>query len=170
MNWDYLNEQADHRIIPIAKYLKGKTKDKFIVDLDCLEGRILKYLEHDYMSYKGNDLITDRFIGGYKATIKKQKSKNFVKTINKCDILLVLGFSNLQNEPREDVDLADSVIHVVMTCKPEIIVLECWLEYKSQVDKMKERLLLLGYKVKVEKTLGSHEEILLNRYFIILER
>ena len=170
MTWEYLNEKTDHRIIPIAQYLKGKTKGKFIIDLDCLEGRILKYLEPDYMSYKGNDILTDRFIGGYKATIKKQKSKEFVKTLKRCDILLVLGYSHLQNEPREDVDVADSTIHGVMTCKPEIVVLECWWDYKSQVGEMKERLLLLGYKVKAEEELDPHTETLLHRYFVILER
>jgi hypothetical protein len=169
MSWEYLNEKCDDRLVIIADYLKGKTKDKFIIDLDCLEGRILKYLDHDYMSYKGNDLITDRFVGGYKATIKKQTSKEFVKTLTKCDILLALGYTNLIDEPREDLDLAESLMHVVITLKPKIVVLECWWEYRSQVDQMKDRLLFLGYETKVEKEL-PHQENLLHRYLVILEK
>lgn len=172
MTWEYLNDKCDERLKIIAKYLKGKTKDKFIIDLDCLEGRILNYLDHDYMSYKGNDLIIDRFVGGYKATIKQQSSKNFVKTIDKCDILLVLGMTDIADDvsPLEDWDLHDSVKKVIEDHKPKIVVIETWYDYSGANRRMAEHCINRGYKLKIEQEIDPHTERMLHRYLSILER
>ena len=172
MTWEYLNEKCDERLVIIADYLKGKTKDKFIVDLDCLEGRILNYLDHDYMSYKGNDVLVDRFVGGYKATIKQQKSKEFVKTLNRCDILLVLGFTDYADNtnPVEDQDLVNSVKYMLGEKEPKIVVIETWYNYKDANKRMAEHCKNLGYKVKLEQEIDPQTESMLHRYLTILER
>jgi len=172
MTWEYLNQKCDDRLVIIAEYLKGKTKDKFIIDLDCLEGRILNYLEHDYMSYRGNDLIVDRWVGGYKATIKQQSSKNFIKTITKCDILLVLGMSDITDDisPLEDKDLNNSVKTVIDQHKPKIVIIETWYDYKEANKRMTEWCTKRGYKIKLEQDIDPHTEIMLHRYLSILEK
>lgn len=173
MTWEYLDDRCDERLKIIAGYLKGKTKGKFIVDLDCLEGRILNYLEHDYMSYKGNDLITDRFVGGYKATIKKQTSKEFVKNIPKCDILFVLGMTDVIDDvsPQEDWDLNDSVKKVIVEHHPKIVVIETWYDYRDANKRMSQWCVDCGYKIKLEQEIPEvNENRMLHRYLTILEK
>lgn len=173
MTWEYLNHETDHRMVEIAKYLKGKTKNKMIVDLDCLEGRILNFLDHDYMSYKGNDILVDRFVGGYKATIKQQTSKNFVKTLEQCDILLLLGYTGDHPEvsEKEDHDLTNSAKYVIDRFEPRIVVLECWLEYHADVDEMAEYLKGFKYKEKVRKECRVDTGNRMHqRYLVIMER
>lgn len=173
MTWEYLNEETDHRFVPIAAYLKGKTKDKMIIDLDCLEGRILNFLDHDYLGYKGNDILIDRFVGGYKATIKQQTSKNFVKTIHRCDILLLLGYTGDHPEvsEKEDHDLTNSAKYMVDRFEPGIIVLECWLDYRHDVNELSEYLKGFGYKEAVQQEcLSDSGNRMHQRYLVILEK
>lgn len=173
MTWEYLDNRCDDRLKIVADYLKGKTKGKYIVDLDCLEGRILNYLEHDYMCYKGNDLIEDRFVGGYKAIFKKQSSKDFVKTLSRCDILLVFGMTDVGDNvsPLEDQDLNNSIKHVIGELEPKIVVIETWYDYADANRRMVEYCLNLGYKLKLQQEIPEvNENRMLHRYLSILEK
>lgn len=173
MTWEYLDNRNDGRLRIIAEYLKGKTKGKFIVDLDCLEGRMLNYLDHDYMSYKGNDLIVDRWVGGYKATIKQQTSKDFVRTLKQCDILLVLGYTDAGDNisPLEDHDLTNSVKYVVGELEPKVVVIETWYDYNDANRRLSEWCINLGYKISRQVEIPEiNENRMLHRYLTILEK
>jgi hypothetical protein len=171
LSWEYLNERCDDRLKIISKYLKGKTKGKFIVDLDCLEGRILNYLEHDYMSYKGNDLIEDRWVGGYKATFKKETSVEFVKDLTQCDILLLLGYTgDYENvSEKEDHRLTVSAEFLIDKFSPEIVVIEVWVEYRGGQDEMVKYCQDKGYKIALSKEITNGERML-NRYVVIMKK
>jgi len=89
MAWEYLQtDKFDRRFKPIVEYLKDKTKDKVILDLDCGTAPIAKYLERDWKEYIGNDIEKE---------FKKQAEKNgisdfwnmddeeFARKIKLCD-------------------------------------------------------------------------------------
>jgi len=149
MAWEYLQtDKFDKRFKPIVEYLKDKTKDKVILDLDCGTAPIARYLERDWKEYIGNDIEKE---------FKKQAEKNgisdfwnmddeeFARKIKLCDILLCLGMGggDIQESEPESKTLRQSLIKIAEKCKPKIIILEgitLWEKDHQYYTKIKEQL------------------------------
>lgn len=136
MAWEYL-ELMDRRLEVVADYLNGKTKDKVMVDIDCLEARLLMYITHNFKKYLGNDVL-NKFPTVKGANFFQMKDDAFVKIIDKCDILLVFGYGGyeISNEPLESATLIDSVKYLVNKTKPEIVILESVWEFEPITSKI----------------------------------
>lgn len=153
MTWEYL-PKLDERVKFIADYLDGKTKGKIIVDLNCLEARLLKYIYPDFKRYIGNDVI-DKFPGEYKNTSFYQREDyKFVQNdVKGCDILVVMGFamSWFENQPVESNTLAWSVGYLTGKYDPEIIIVECIQDFTPMVRKA----LGIDFNIQEKLNLGS---------------
>jgi hypothetical protein len=127
VTWDYL-PSLDDRLRFIAGYLLGKTAGATIVDLDCHEARLLRYIEPDYREYLGND-IEDRFPGQFPRTrFVIATDIAFAETVPACDILLALGWTPGRNR-RESSTLDAAIARIIARHSPRIVVIEAVQEY-----------------------------------------
>lgn len=136
MAWEYLS-LMDRRLEVVADYLNGKTKNKVIVDLDCLEARLLMYITHNFKKYLGNDVL-NKFPSIKAANFFQMTDEKFVQTIEECDILLVFGYGGFEitGEQLESQTLNDSVKYLVGKTKPEIVILESVWEFEPITSKI----------------------------------
>jgi len=140
MAWEYLEtEKYKARLLPIVEFLKGKTKDKTIIDIDCGTAPLLAELEPDWKTYFGNDI--DNYF------ITKARGRNIPKTlfltetddkiILNHDILICLGYGAGQDtkQPLESSTLFDSIVRL-SKFKPEIIIIEMILPFEEKFSCM----------------------------------
>lgn len=135
MTWEYLQTKIlDPRMMLAAGYLHGKTKDAHIVDLDCGTSRILNFINHDFASYKGND-IELKFLRKNQENMffYHMNDKYFADKIERCDILLVFGHGASRN-PLESSSVNNSILVVVNRCRPKIIILEGSTFYQQKFN------------------------------------
>jgi hypothetical protein len=129
MSWEYLQTSAfDNRLLPIADFLKGRTKNKRILDLDCGTAPLATHLEPDWRSYVGNDIRPEY------SEIAMSRGVDFrllpdtaiAKGRYPCDILLSLGLGggDMTLEPSESPTLRDSILTISRKRKPSIVILE----------------------------------------------
>ena len=165
MTWEYLQtEELDLRLKIIAAYLKGKTKDRVIVDLDCGTARLIKFLEKNFKLYYGNDVNEElieiaRGYGIKNSEFVVLPDNRVTEKINEIDILLMLGYG-AGEYVRNDVEsetLADSFKNLVAKFSPKIVIVEgidLWeRNYKaySQIKKfLKEKGYLLDYETYLQ--------------------
>ena len=150
MNWEYLQtNKFDRRFDPIVKYLKGKTKKKYILDLDGGTAPLAKYLKNDWKVYICNDTEKDFEKQAYSNGISyfHNVEDDIISEIHPvCDILLCLGMSNTEHfasEP-ESKTLRQSLVKIAEKCKPEIIILEgisLWEKHNKLYSSIVEELM-----------------------------
>lgn len=151
MTWEYLEQQNfDKRFEIIVQFLKGKTKDKVIVDLDCGSAKLCKFLEPDWLTYVGND-IDEKYI-------RMAKEHNVPKTsfylksdehVDECtDILIVMGYGGqeITHAEEESKTLNSSIKRIVEKHQPEIVILEMIKPFSICMDDFKKFLESRGYK------------------------
>ena len=166
MAWEYL-PQMDQRLRVIASFLKGKTKDKTIVDLDCLEARLLKYIDHDFKKYIGNDIL-DRFpVSIDKTEFYLTTDEKMVDVVNECNILLVLGAGGweITKEELESKTLTDSVNAIIKKCRPKYVVKEAVSYFEELIN-----LPPNGYKQVYKKNLNLGDKWIAKRIVYIYKR
>jgi SAM-dependent methyltransferase len=149
MTWEYLEtEQFDFRLKIIAAYLKEKTQDKIIVDLDCGTARLVKFLEDDYLLYYGNDICISSIRKAQIEAYNKQKAKCLFETLEDenvfsrlknfkgIDILLSLGHGagEFINPQIESPTLTNVFRSIVMSYAPQFAVLEMIQEWEKKFD------------------------------------
>jgi GT2 family glycosyltransferase len=166
MSWEYLPE-LDERLKVAAKYLDGKTKGKTIVDLDCLEARLLQYIDHDFEVYLGND-VQERFPTCPKTRFSIAKDDEFVPTLTKCDILTVFGHGGYEitKEGAESPTLTNSIKYVIDHLKPEIVVLEAVWAFEPIISE----IITEGYKLVLKQYLELGNDWVRKRVIYIYER
>lgn len=131
MAWEYL-PLMDRRLLVIAKYLKGKTKDKTIVDINCLDARLLQYINSDFKKYLGND-IQNKFPIHPKAEFKQLPDDVYVKEIQEVDILLYLGIGGyeIKRNALESKTATSSIRFLILKHYPQIVITECIRYYEK---------------------------------------
>ncbi len=169
MAWEYLPE-VDERFRVIAGYLKGKTKDKVIVDLNCLEARLTKYIEPDFAKYLGND-IQDKFPVLSKAEFKIAKDDEFVRSLDRCDILIWTGIGGYEitKEPLESKTATESARFVISTLKPKIIALESVREFEGIISYLEAFTIAGRYGLALKKYLDLGDSWVKKRIVYIYE-
>jgi len=157
MAWEYLlTDTFDHRAMLIAGYLASKIEGMYIVDIDCGHAPLLKYLPETYMSYKGNDILSERLPQNTeKAQFFPLSDDLFVKQVRSCDILVAMGIGGyeLTNEGIESQTITQSILTLVETHQPEIVVLEAIVEHVQVLDLIRNSI---PYTLK-HKVYLSHE-------------
>jgi GT2 family glycosyltransferase len=166
MTWEYL-PQCDKRFEIAASYLKGKTKDKVIVDLDCLEARLLKYISHDFAKYLGNDILV-RFPNIPKTEFHPYPDDQFVANLKKCDILCVFGHGGYEitGQNEESKTLTESIKKVVSRLEPQTVILEAVQYFEPIIGK----IITKGYDLKIKEYMDLGEEWVKKRVIYIYER
>jgi len=133
--WMHLQtRKLDARFLVVAGYLANKVKDKYIMDLNCSNARLLEYIPHTFASYYGNDIFIDVF-PDYKNTFFEKITDEEVidkYKYNKLDILLVFGHGagHILENKWESKTLDQSIRKIVEKFRPSIIVLEASYEYE----------------------------------------
>ncbi|MFA6971375.1 MAG: hypothetical protein WC208_08250 [Gallionella sp.] len=170
MAWEYL-PQVDDRFKVIASYLKGKTKDKVIVDLNCLEARLTKYIDQDFAKYLGNDL-QDKFPVLSKAEFKIARDDEFVRSLDRCDILVVAGMGGweITKEPLESKTATESARFVISTLKPQIIALESVREFEGIISFLEAFTIAGKYNLVLKKYLDLGDDWVMKRAVYIYEK
>lgn len=164
MTWDYLPD-LDERLHVVAEFLRGRTGDRVIVDVNCLEARLLRYINADYRRYIGNDL-QDRFPLSYPRTeFHRVPDDDFAYMVDECDILLVLGGCPKGKCKLESQTLMESVSEIIDRTHPGIVVVETVEQYVHGCD-----LLRSEYPIAVDRKLDLGDAWTHKRRVRIYER
>ncbi len=169
MAWEYL-PQADERFKVVAEYLKGRTKDKVIVDLNCLEARLTRFIEPDFAKYKGND-VQDKFPVLSKGEFVIARDDQFVQNLYRCDILIAAGIGGyeISRHPLESPTSTASTKFIIRNLQPEIIVLEAIQDFECIIKDIESEAKKFWYKVTLKKYLDLGVSGLLKRVVYIYE-
>ena len=149
MAWEYLYDKMDFRVWTIAGYLKGKTKDKVIFDLNGMHCPLLKYIDHDYKEYIANDLQTV-FPSEYpRCRFHTISDVLMIYRLPVVDIMIAIGIGGheITNEPLESPTSTESTISIINKCKPSIVILENIQDFRSVMDNIIRNI---NYKVVQE--------------------
>jgi hypothetical protein len=135
--WEYLYKM-DFRAWLVAGYLKGKTKDKVIFDINCMHAPLLKYLDQDYKEYIGNDLQMV-FPGQYpRCRFYQTTDDRMNERLEEVDILVAFGIGGYEitKEPDESSTVTQSIKDIIKTHKPEIVILESVQSFSSIIEEI----------------------------------
>lgn len=173
--WPYLYGKMDFRLEPIAKYLKGKTKGKILFDINCMHAPLLKYIDHDYLYYVGNDLQTV-FPSEYPNCVFFTLSdERMCERLGEVDILIALGMGGyeISHEPSESKTMTQSIKDIISQKKPEIVILENITKFSSVAEEISESA--KGYKKVLDVKLNGtpdfpHNDWVFKRHITILEK
>jgi len=159
MAWEYLqNKDFELRFRVIAAYLKGKTRDKVILDLDCGTANTVLFLEPDYKCYIGNDICKEYLKTASQYKVEKTRfyclsDKELGDVLKeKVNVLLALGLG-AGTHPMESPTLSDSLIFFIKRDKPEIVVIEAVTEYDEKYNILRgpeQYMLSHGYRKDAE--------------------
>jgi len=173
MSWEYLGKETDYRMLVVAGYICNHIKDKIIVDLNCLEGRILNYIPYTFKKYLGNDIInrfkfkTDECIKFY-----NQSDSEFIKMLNKIDILLALGHGGYELSPnnKESQTLTNSIKYIMKFYNPEFVILEAAEGiYSTCIDNIaKDCNYIIDFNININNRDNNINQFYYNRNIICL--
>jgi hypothetical protein len=141
MTWEYLDEDIfQTRFGIVAAYLKGKTENKTILDLNCgKDFPILKYLSTDFRQYIGNDIAIDVGLVGNNDLLLKMDDRHILEflkdKVKEVDILLHLGCGGhaISGESVESATDTETGGEIIRNYKPEIFILESVEKYFHHV-------------------------------------
>jgi hypothetical protein len=174
MTWDYLcSTSTDFRLWPIVGYLRGKTRGRTLVDLNCLQARLALYVT-DCARYLGNDLV-DHPDRPKSVTFSQQPDDAFCRTLPACDVLVVLGYCgrDFRGRAEESATLDESVRTIVARHRPAIVILEGVQAYGWKLRAMAEEsryLLRYHFAMEDDYTVGEDFTFAHSRELLILER
>jgi len=171
MAWEYLDtEKWDERFIPIANYLKDKTKNKVIIDLNCGSARLHKYLDDDFKAYIGND--TRDLDCREDIDFKCQTDGEFVKEVTQCDILLYIGAGGgyfTKNEDESEYGYL-AFLDLVRRFRPRYIAVEsiiAWQEHYGFFTRLEKEL--PWYTLVREESITVEDSFIGKRHYQIYE-
>lgn len=140
MAWECLLTKAfDRRFEVIADFLKGKTKDKTILDLNCGTAGTVKYLKQDYKLYYGNDIDPQyiKIAKYYKIPKTKFEVKQDRLIDMPHDILIHAGYGagEFIKNKYESPSAIPVLKTLILDYEPRIIVFECIQDYAGFLSK-----------------------------------
>lgn len=155
--WEYLDEPAfQTRFGVVAAYLRGRTQNKVIVDLNCGHNAgLLRYLPSP-VRYIGNDVLIDPSVvlgpvSDWLLDIKDSKMLGWLKqNVGTVDIFLHLGYGgrDLSGEEAESATELDSGIAIVSHFKPELIILESVRKFMEYMRAQYENCIEDDYQIR----------------------
>lgn len=154
MSWEYLGE-LDDRLLYISRYLTGKTKDAVIVDLDCLEARLLQFIQPDYKQYIGNDKL-DRFPQQIpRTTFYQITDDKLIPKLDQVDILLIIGHGGFEidGHSQESSTLSQTARDIISKFSPKYVVYESVEKYQEIAQTIMSKQYSLVHKKHLD--LGS---------------
>jgi len=181
MAHEYLqSKKLDKRFQIAADFLKCKTENQIIVDLNCGSSRILDYIEDDYWLYMGNDIDKTLLRPNTKKTVFLHNKDDEIVSIVKVypfpvDILLVFGMGagDVHESPYESPTLQKSVLEILECAQPKYLLLETALKWENRftpISRIRDKI--KGYNVVMvqEIIVDNDLEDLSNRFIMIMER
>jgi hypothetical protein len=155
MPWEYL-DNMNYRYT-IAANMVDFT-GKHVIDLCAGNAGLYPLVEHKIASYRACD------VRKLHPVVEEMKDEDFVKTVDKCDVLCVFGYGGFEmtREPLESPTLLESTKTLMEKFDP-IVILECVTKFESLLHP-----LMKGYCVESFWTSGS--DWLSDRVLFVLRR
>lgn len=140
MTWEYL-EHMSFRHTMVLPYID--VKDKHVVELDCGLNTMQPWLRGE-ATYWANDVVmpewakggTPFWCCGTEYRFFQMKDDEFVKLVEKCDVLFLFGHGGyeLDMNEKESRTVSHSAIHLMRKFQPSTVVLESVQRYEPCIQ------------------------------------
>lgn len=155
-NWDYLKtEPFDLRYKVAAAALQGKTAHKVIVDLNCGEPGLYRYLDKDFSAYHCNDLYAPTPVGERLFFSRIKDNEVDIK----MDILSCFGYGGgeFTGQPLESNTAGKTIARLSKKYKPEYIIVEMAQKWQSDYNAL----------VLIRESLNNYDILLITEINIL---
>jgi hypothetical protein len=151
MEWKWLNTtESDMRYKIVSQFL-GDTSDKVILDLNCGQAGLRKYIP--YKEYIANDVFEPEDLRGITFLKKKDDEIDIP-----CDILCLFGVGNgeMTQMPLESKSERESIKRLIRH-NPKFVIIEMTQQWIDKYDLMSRYdEILKDYQPKVEVKLSLY--------------
>jgi len=143
MSWEYLlDNQLDFRVAAAIPYIYPLYRETHVFDLNCGHAPLLKYLPK-LVQYAGNDILKERLPKNNKTSTFHAMTDEEVANDahSRIDVLCCFGIGGyeLTKESQESPTVTDSLIKIMDSKKPKLVVLEAIEEFESILERIKEK-------------------------------
>lgn len=142
MPWEYL-DTLDYRYRLVDDLIDFTGKD--VIDLCSGNTGLYNLVKDKVKSYRACDVRKLHPI------VEEVSDDNFIKTVDKCDILCVFGHGGYEitKESLESPTLTDSINQIIHRFNP-ILVLECVSRFEPIIQEITK-----NHKVRITRTVGA---------------